>query len=165
MQKVLFYSCLNPRFHYSNLSKVLNWSGTSQKTVCSHQNLFFLPNKGLNNPIWVGRHTKKQFKVVQTRFKDITCVPLCHNVNQMTKYEGYPNSDPFRRPFLGLLTLFTCNIKQLEPILAQIVTRHSKNVFLKSHFSSFVIKQHGNSWKLRWVKSTILKSGLLWYHK
>ena len=44
-------------------------------------------------------HTKKQFKVAQARFKGITCVPLCHNVNQMTKYESYPNFDLFRRSF------------------------------------------------------------------
>ena len=30
--------------------------------------------------------------------------------------------------------------------------------FLKSHFSSFAIKQHRNSWKLRWVNSTILNN-------
>ena len=64
-------------------------SPAQAKTVCSHQNSFFLQNKGSNNPIWVGRHTKNQLKVVQAKFDDITCVPLCHNVNQMTKYEGY----------------------------------------------------------------------------
>ena len=89
-RKLFFLPLLNPIFHYSNLQKVFNWPYTSQKTICSHQNLFFLQNKGLNNPIWVGRHTKKQFKAVQARFKDITCVPLYHNVNQMTKYERYP---------------------------------------------------------------------------
>ena len=64
-------------------------SPAQAKRVCSHQNSFFLQNKGSNNPIWVGRHTKNQLKVVQAKFNDITCVPLCHNVNQMTKYEGY----------------------------------------------------------------------------
>ena len=38
----------------------------------------------------------KLLKAVQARFKDIT---LCHNVNQMTKYESYPNSGSFRRYF------------------------------------------------------------------
>ena len=95
-RKLFSLPLLNPHFHYSNLPKVFDWPYTSQKTVCSHQNSFFLQNKGSNNPIWVGRHTKKQFKVVQARFKDITCVPLCHNVNQMTKYEGYLNFDPFK---------------------------------------------------------------------
>ena len=33
--------------------------------------------------------------------------------------------------------------------------------FPESHFSSFVIKQRGNSWKLRWVNSTIL-SNKIW---
>ena len=98
-RKLFFLPLLNPLFHYSNLPKVFNWPCTSQKTVCSNQNSFFLQNKGSNNPIWVGRHTKKQFKVVQATFKDITCVPLCHNVNQITKYEGYSNFDPFRRYF------------------------------------------------------------------
>ena len=42
---------------------------------------------------------KNNLKVVQPRFKDITCVPYCHNVNWMMKYEGYPNFDPFRRYF------------------------------------------------------------------
>ena len=83
-RKLFLLLLLNPLFHYSNLPKVFNWPCTSQKTVCSHQNLFFLQNKGLNNSIWLGRHTKKQFEVVQTRFKDITLMPLCHNVNQMT---------------------------------------------------------------------------------
>ena len=90
--KSCFLPLLNPLFHYSNLQKVLNWPCTSQKTVCLHQNLFFLQNKGSNNPIWVGRHTKKQSKVVQAWFKDITCVPFCHN-------QGYPNCDLFRRYF------------------------------------------------------------------
>ena len=92
-RKLFFLPLLKPLFHYSNLLKVFNWPCTSQKTVRSYQNSFFLQNKGLSNPIWVGRHTKKQFKTVQARFKDITCIPLCHNVNQMTKYEGYPNFD------------------------------------------------------------------------
>ena len=132
-RKLFFLPLLNPLFHYSNLQKVFNWPCTSQKTLCSHQNLFFLQNKGLNNPIWVGRHTKKQFKVVKDRFKDITSVQLYHNVNQMTKYEGYPNFDPFRRyfnknhwerPSIWQL-IMTCDITPLEPqILAQIVTRH-----------------------------------------
>ena len=57
--KMLFFlPLLDLLFNYSNLLKVLNWSCTSQKIVCSHQNSFFLQNKGLNNPIWVGRHTK-----------------------------------------------------------------------------------------------------------
>ena len=98
-RKLLFLPLLNPLFHYSNLPKVFNWLCTNQKTVCSHQNSFFLQNKGSNNPIWVGRHTKKQFKLVQARFKDITCVPLCHNINQMMKYESYPYFDLFRRYF------------------------------------------------------------------
>ena len=95
-RKLFFLPLLNPLFHYSNLLKVFYWPCTSQKTVCWHQNSFFLQNKGLNNPIWVGRHTKKQFKVVQARFKDITCVPWRHNVNQMSKYKRYPNFDPLK---------------------------------------------------------------------
>ena len=91
-RKLFFLPLLNPHFHYSNLPKFSDWPYTSQKTVCSHQNSFFLQNKGSNNPIWVGRH----LKVVQARFKDITCVPLCHNVNQMTKYESYLNFDTFK---------------------------------------------------------------------
>ena len=71
ISKLFFLPLLNPLFHYCNLQKVFNWPCTSQKTVCSHQNLFFLQNKGSNIPIWVGRHTKKPFKVVQ----DITSVP------------------------------------------------------------------------------------------
>ena len=98
-RKLFFLRLPNPLFHYGNLLKVFNWSCTNHKTVCSYQILFFLQNKGLNNPIWVGKHTKKQFKVVQGRFKDINCVTLCHNVNQMTKYEGYHNFDVFRRYF------------------------------------------------------------------
>ena len=92
-RKLSFLPLVNPLFHYCN------WLCTSQKTVCSHQTLFFLQNKGSNNPIWVRRPTKKLFKVVQARFKDINCVPWCHNANQMTKYEGYRNFDPFRRYF------------------------------------------------------------------
>ena len=69
-RELVFFPLINPLFYYWNL-QVFNWPFTSQKTVFSHQNLFFLQNKGSNNPIWVGRHTKKQFKVVQ----DITCVP------------------------------------------------------------------------------------------
>ena len=98
-RKLFFLPLLNPLFHYNNLPKVSNWPCASQKTICSHQNSFFLQNKGSNNPIWVERHIKKQFKVVQARFKDITFVPLCHNVNQILKYEVYPKFDPFRRYF------------------------------------------------------------------
>ena len=137
MQKVVFFlPLLNPLFHYCNLQKVFNWPCTSQKTVCSHQDLFFLQNKASNNPIWVGRHTKKQFKVVQARFKDITSLPLCHNADQITKYESYANFDLFRRYFNknhwerpSIWLIMTCDIKPLEQIIAQIVTRHSKKVF------------------------------------
>ena len=135
-RKLFFLPLLNPFFHYSNLSKVFNWLCTSQKAVCSHQNTFFLQNKRLNNPIWVGRHAKKRFKVVQARFKNITCVPLCHNVNQMKKNELYPNFDPFRKYFNknywekpSISLIMTCYIKPLKPFLTQIVTRYSKEVF------------------------------------
>ena len=50
-RKLFFLPLLNPLFHYSNLLKVFYWPCTSQKAVCSHQNSFFLQNKGLNNPI------------------------------------------------------------------------------------------------------------------
>ena len=69
----------------------------------------------------------------------------------MTNYEGYPNFDPFGRYFnknyweRPSTKLLTCNLKTLKPILAQIVTQHSKKSFLKSQFHSFVIKQCGNS--------------------
>ena len=48
-KKLFFLPLLNPHFHYSNLPKVFNWPCTSQKTVCLHQNSFFLPNKESNN--------------------------------------------------------------------------------------------------------------------
>ena len=98
-RKLVFLPLLNPLFHYRNLLKIFNWSCTNQKTVCLHRNSFFLQNKGSNNTIWVGRHTKKQFKVAQARFKDITSLPSCHNADQITKCESYPNFDPFRRYF------------------------------------------------------------------
>ena len=73
-KKLFFLALLNPLFHYCNL-QIFNWPCTIHKTVYSHQNLFFLLNKASNNPVWVGRHIKKQFKVVSARFKDISCVP------------------------------------------------------------------------------------------
>ena len=48
-RELVFFHLPNPLFHYSNLPKVFNWPCTSQKTVCSHQNSFFLPNKESNN--------------------------------------------------------------------------------------------------------------------
>ena len=63
-ESCFFLPILNPFFHYGNLPKVFNCPCTSQKTVCSYQNLFSLQNKGFNNPIQVLTHTKKQFKVV-----------------------------------------------------------------------------------------------------
>ena len=66
--------------------------------------------------------------MVQARLKDIICVPMCHSVNQMTKYKGYPNFDPFRRYFIknywerpSIQLIMTCDIKPLEQFLAQIV--------------------------------------------
>ena len=73
-KKLFFLALLNPLFHYCNL-KIFNWPCTIHKIVYSHQNLFFLLNKASNNPVWVGRHIKKQFKVVSARFKHISCVP------------------------------------------------------------------------------------------
>ena len=162
-RKLFFLPLLNWHFHYSNL-QVFNWPITSQKTVCSHQNLFFLQNKGLNNPICVGRHTKKQYKVVQAWFKDITCVPECHNVNQMTKYEGYPNFDPFRRYFNKSMgeAFYIANYdlphKATRTTFSTNCNAAQQKSFLESYFSSLVMKQHGNSWKLRWVNSTVLNN-------
>ena len=55
------------------------------------------------------------------------------NVNQMTKSEGYPNFDPFRRYFgksywesPSTKLFIICDIKLLKPVLAQIVARHGK---------------------------------------
>ena len=62
----------------------------------------------------------------------------------MTKYEDYPNFDPFgryynknywERPSTKLI--MTCHIKLLKPILAQIVTWHGKNIF--QNLSSVVL--------------------------
>ena len=85
----------------------------------------------------------------------------------MMKYKGYPNFDPFRRYFdkyywerPSAKLFMTWGIKQLKLVLAQIVTAWQKS-FPKSHFSSFAINQYGNSWKLRWVNSTIL-SNKIW---
>ena len=65
-----------------------------------------------------------------------TCVPKCHNINQMMKYEGYPNFDPFRRYFNknywerpSTKLFMTFDIKLLKPVLAELVTWHDKEVF------------------------------------
>ena len=54
----------------------------------------------------------------------------------MTKYDGFPNFDPFRRYFskkywerLSKKLFLTCDIKLLKQVLAQIVTRHNKKNF------------------------------------
>ena len=70
-KKLFFLPPLNPLFHYNNLPKVFNWSCASQKIVYSHQNLFFLPNKGSNNPIWVGRHTKNDLRLFKLDSKTL----------------------------------------------------------------------------------------------
>ena len=70
-RKLFFLPLLNPLFHYSNLQKVFNWPCTSQKTLCSHQNLFFLQNKGLNNPICIGRHTKNNIRLFKLDSKTL----------------------------------------------------------------------------------------------
>ena len=74
-RKMFFLPLLNQIFHYSNLPKVFNWLCTSQKTVCSHQNSFFLQNKGSNNPIWVGRHTKNNLRLFSL---DAKISLVCH---------------------------------------------------------------------------------------
>ena len=70
-RKLGFFPLINPLFHYSNLPKVFNWSCASQKTVCLHQNSFFLQNKGSNNPIWVGRHTKNNLSLFKLDSKTL----------------------------------------------------------------------------------------------
>ena len=51
------FSIITPYWRFS--------TGLAQtRKQCSNQNLFFLHNKGLNNPIQVAWHAKKQFKVV-----------------------------------------------------------------------------------------------------
>ena len=54
----------------------------------------------------------------------------------MTKYEGYLNSDPFRRYFNknywdrpSKKLFITYDRKPLKPILAHIVMQHGKKVF------------------------------------
>ena len=81
ISKLFFLPLLNPLFHYCNLQKVFNWPCTSQKTVCSHQNLFFLQNKGSNNPIWVGSILKNNLRLFKT-------LHVCHSVITSTKWRN-----------------------------------------------------------------------------
>ena len=163
-RKLFFLPLLNPIFHYSNLQKVFNWPYTSQKTICSHQNLFFLQNKGLNNPIWVGRHTKKQSKVVQASFKDIT---LYHSAIMSTKWWNmkatptliHLEDNSIKIIGRGLLySYYDLRHKATRTNFSTNCNVAQQKSFLKSHFSSFAMKQHGNSWKLRWVNSTVLNN-------
>lgn len=106
-----------PSFSYffiSALPKIFKWPSGSQKTVYLRQNLF-LQNKGSTNPIRVDRHAK-------------ICQLYCPNVNQMTKYQSYPNFDSFRRysnkNYLERLYIklsMTCGLRPLTPILAKFV--------------------------------------------
>ena len=70
-----FLPLLNPLFIRATL-QVFNWP------VCSHQNLFFFQNKGLNDPIWVGIHTI----VVQAWLKEILLV--YHSAIMSTKWRN-----------------------------------------------------------------------------
>ena len=84
-KRLFFLSLLNPLFHYNNLPKVFNWSCASQKIVYSHQNLFFLPNKGSNNPIWVGRHTKNDLRLFKLDSKTLL---VYHSAITSTKWRN-----------------------------------------------------------------------------
>ena len=75
-ESCFFLPLLNPLFHHSNLPKIFNWPCTSQKTVCSCQNLFFLQNKGSNNPIRVGSHTKINSRLFKLDSKTLL---QCHS--------------------------------------------------------------------------------------
>ena len=77
---LFFLPFLNPLFHYCEL-QVFNWPYASQKTVCSHQNLFFLQNKGSNNPIWVGSILKNNLRLFKT-------LHVCHSVITSTKWRN-----------------------------------------------------------------------------
>ena len=70
-RKLFFLPLLDPLFHYSNLPKVSNWPCTSQKTVCSYQNSFFPQNKGSNNSVWVGKHTKNNLRLFRLDSKTL----------------------------------------------------------------------------------------------
>ena len=73
----------------------------------------------------------------------------------MTKYEGYPNFDPFRGYFEKLLgeAFYIANYdlrhKATQIDFSTNCKAAQQKSFLKPHFSSFVIKQYGSSWKLR----------------
>ena len=102
---------------------------------------------------------KNNLRLFKLDAKTLLVLWQCYNVIQMTKDEGYPNFDSFNKNFWerpSTNLFMTCDIKPLKPILAQIVMLAQQKRLLKSHFRSFVIKQHGNSWRLRWVNSTIL---------
>ena len=64
---------------------IFNWPCTSQKNSMLAPKLIF-QNKGLNDPIWVGRHTKKQSKVVQVWFKETLLV--YHSAIMSTKWQN-----------------------------------------------------------------------------
>ena len=85
--------------------------------------------------------------VTSTKWRNMKATPT------LILFRRYFNKNYWERPSIKLF--MTCDIKLLKPVLAHIVTRHGKKSFPKPHFSSFVIKQRGNLWKLRWVNSTI----------
>ena len=81
----VWISPLTHFFIYGNLLKVFRWPCASQKTVCLGQNLFFLQNKGFNNRIWVGRHTKNNLRLFKLDSKTLL---VCHSAVTSTKWQN-----------------------------------------------------------------------------
>ena len=69
----------------------------------------------------------------------------------MTKYEGYPNFDPFRKLLGGAFykAIYDLRHKATQTDFSTNCNTARQKSFPKSHFGSFVMKQRGNSWKLR----------------
>ena len=164
LQKVVFFFPSFTHFFITTTYQRFWLALPNQKTVCLCQNLFFLQNKGSNNPIRVGRHTKNNLRLFKLDSKTLLVWHSVCSVNQMTKYEGYLNFDLFRRYFNknywerpSTKAIYGLWHKGTQTGFSTNCNTAWQKRFLKSDFSSFVIKQDGNSGELRWVNSTILK--------
>ena len=92
---------------------------------------------------------------------------VCHNVVTSTKWQNMKAI-----PTLILLedisvkiigkafykAIYDLRHKATQTSLSTNCSIAHQQSFPNSHFSSFVIKQCGNSWKFRWVNSTILSN-------
>ena len=132
-ESCFFLPLLNPLLHCCNLLKIFNWPYTSQKQPAQAKTYFSFQTKHQIIPFKLAGKVN-----ILTLFKlDSKTLLVCHIAVASTKWK---------------------NLKATQTNFSTNCNTTQQKSFLKSHFSNFVIKQYGNSRKLRWVNSTKLNN-------